>query len=67
LLEELLAGDGKLSGPIFHFYTVKDNTTQAEMQEKNTKYLKNVWSISPRAEYTSTKETRGFKKCKTLG
>jgi hypothetical protein len=37
LLEELFAGSGKLGGPIFHFYKMKDIMSQNSMQEKNDK------------------------------
>ena len=70
LLEELLAGGGKLSNCIFHFYTMKDIITQPEMQEKNNKTSQNCLEqrvAVPDGREAATQWTQGFKNCKTLG
>jgi hypothetical protein len=46
LPEELLAGGGKLSGPIFHFYAMKDITVEPGRQEKNNKIFKTCFKPS---------------------
>jgi hypothetical protein len=56
LLEELLAGSGKLSGPIFHIYKMKDITIRHAMQGKNDRTRQNCldrWNALSEAEPAS--------------